>query len=120
MLRQVPDPGGTGIATCELTRAVTSVGIAHTPPPALTAASVLGHSEAPQSPAKPRSELGDGLGGRWVAGAPGAICEVGATHPREGQYTTEMPFQTVPGGLQSLPLVFEMRFCCGLPFLRDK
>ena len=118
MLRQAPDPGGAGRATCELTRAIASVGIAHPPPLALTAASVLGHSEAPQIPAKPGR--GDGLGGRWVAGAPGAVCEVGATHPREGQCTTEMPFQTVPGQLQSLLLVFEMRFCCGLPFLRDK
>lgn len=96
------------------------MGIAHPPPPALTAASVLGHSEAPQSPAKPRLELGDGLGGRWVVGARGAVCEVGAAHPREGQRTTEMPFQTVPGRLQSLPLMLEMHFCCGLPFLGDK
>lgn len=82
MLRQAPDPGGAGRATCELTRAIASVGIAHPPPLALTAASVLGHSEAPQIPAKPG--MGDGLGGRWVAGAPGAVCEVGG-HPPTGR-----------------------------------
>ena len=95
------------------------MGIAHPPSPALTAASVLGHSEAPQSPAKPRSELGDGLGGKWAVGAQGAICEVGAAHRGKVSAPQKCPSRQFLDDCNLL-LGLEMRFCCGLPFLRDK